>query len=256
MSAVDFERSLEEAAVLLCRARRVVAFTGAGMSAESGIPTFRDPGGLWEQFRPEELATPEAFERDPDRVWAWYQHRRRVIEQAQPHAGHRALAAMEAYFEEFTVVTQNIDRLHHRAGSRRVLELHGTILENRCHRCGRPYVEEPLPAETAPVCPACGGRVRPAVVWFGELLPESVFAAAESAVERCDVMLSIGTSGEVYPAAGLVWRAKSFGAAVVEINPNPTELSSIADVVVRAPAAQALPRLLERVEQCRKGASA
>ncbi len=252
MSAAELDEALDRAAELLCRARRVVAFTGAGMSAESGIPTFRDPGGLWEQFRPEELATPEAFERNPDRVWAWYQQRRRVIEAAQPNAGHRALAAMEELFEEFTVVTQNIDRLHQRAGSRTVLELHGTILSNHCHRCGRPYAEEPLPEQTAPICPACGGRVRPSVVWFGELLPEEVFARAEQAIERCDVLLSIGTSGEVYPAAGLVWRAKACGAAVVEVNPNWTELSSLADVHLHGSAAQVLPELLKRVERCRR----
>lgn len=245
-------QGLEEAAAVLCRARRVVAFTGAGISAESGIPTFRDPGGLWEQFRPEELATPEAFERAPDRVWAWYQQRRRVIERAEPNAGHRALAEMEQYFEEFTVVTQNIDRLHQRAGSRRVLELHGTILANHCHRCGAPYWEEPLPEDRAPVCPRCGGRVRPSVVWFGELLPEEVFAEAEQAVQRCDVLLSVGTSGEVYPAAGLVWQAKLAGVKVIEVNPKPTQLSSLADILLRAPAAEALPALLDRLRLCRQ----
>ncbi|GBD06840.1 NAD-dependent protein deacylase [bacterium HR21] len=249
------EDAFEQAVKLLCRARRVVAFTGAGMSAESGIPTFRDPGGLWEQFRPEELATPEAFERNPDRVWTWYQQRRRVIEAAQPNAGHYALAAMEPLFEEFTIVTQNIDRLHQRAGSRTVLELHGTILRNHCHRCGRPYQEEPVPEAVAPVCPACGGRVRPSVVWFGELLPEEVFAQAEQAVERCDVLLSIGTSGEVYPAAGLVWRARLHGAAVVEINPNWTELSTAADIHLRGSAATVLPELLRRLRQCRPAPS-
>jgi len=222
------------------------------MSAESGIPTFRDPGGLWEQFRPEELATPEAFERDPDRVWAWYQQRRRVIEAASPHPGHHALAAMEPYFEEFTVITQNVDRLHHRAGSRHVLELHGTLLENRCHRCGRPYSADTLPEDTAPICPVCGGRVRPAVVWFGEPLPEEVFAAAERAVERCNLLLCIGTSGEVYPAAGLVWRAKTFGATIIEINPSPSELSLAADIILRTTAAHALPELLRRLQQCRQ----
>ncbi|MDT7923633.1 MAG: NAD-dependent deacylase [Chlorobiota bacterium] len=248
----EVEQSLEQAAQLLCAARRVVVFTGAGISAESGIPTFRDPGGLWEQFRPEELATPEAFERNPDRVWAWYWQRRAVMAAAEPNAGHRALAQMEPLFEEFTIVTQNIDRLHQRAGSRRVLELHGTIFEQHCHRCGRLYDGEELPADRAPVCPVCGGRVRPSVVWFGELLPSSVFQAAQSAAERCHVLLSIGTSGEVYPAAGIVWQAKLHGAAVVEINPRWTELSGLADVRIPAPAAQVLPELLERVRRCRQ----
>ncbi len=246
--------ALERAAQVLDRARRVVAFTGAGISAESGIPTFRDPGGLWAHFRPEEVATAEAFERDPDRVWAWYQQRRRVIEAAQPNPGHYALAAMEPYFEEFTVVTQNVDRLHHRAGSHHVIELHGTLLEYHCHRCGRPYTEEPLPAETAPYCPVCGGRIRPSVVWFGELLPAAAFAAAEQAVDRCEVLLSIGTSGEVYPAAGLVWRAKAMGATVVEINPAPSELSTAADILIRQKAGSALPELVRRLQQYRQQA--
>ncbi|MCS7170371.1 MAG: NAD-dependent deacylase, partial [Candidatus Kapabacteria bacterium] len=222
------------------------------MSAESGIPTFRDPGGLWERFRPEELATPEAFERDPDRVWAWYQERRRLMEAAPPNAGHLALAAMEPYFDEFTVITQNIDRLHQRAGSRRVLELHGTILANHCHYCGLPYEEELLPEKTAPICPACGGRVRPSVVWFGELLPEAVFTEAEHSIENCDVLLAVGTSGEVYPAAGLVRQAKLFGVTVVEINPKPTELTTVADIVVRESAARALPALLQLLRQYRQ----
>ncbi|MCS7176403.1 MAG: NAD-dependent deacylase [Candidatus Kapabacteria bacterium] len=242
----------QRAAERLCQARRVVAFTGAGISAESGIPTFRDPGGLWEQFRPEELATPEAFERNPDRVWAWYQHRRRVIAAAEPNPGHYALAAMEPHFEEFTVVTQNIDQLHQRAGSRRVLELHGSILRNHCHRCGRPYEAPNLPEERAPTCPHCGGRIRPSVVWFGELLPEDVFAEAEQAVARCDVLLSIGTSGEVYPAAGLVWQAKLAGATVIEVNPNPTELTPAADIALRGSAATVLPELLRRLCECRQ----
>lgn len=229
---------------LLARAKRVVAFTGAGISAESGIPTFRGSGGLWKQFRVEELATPEAFARDPKLVWEWYDWRRGLIAAAEPNPGHNALVELEEKVPDFTLITQNVDGLHHRAGSRRVLMLHGDIWTLRCVACGKSESDfrGSLP-DLPPLC-ACGGLMRPGVVWFGEPLPPGIWEEAQNATRRAEIFLVIGTSAAVYPAAGLVPLAKSSGAKVIEINTQETPMSSSIDYVCRGPAGEILPQLL------------
>jgi NAD-dependent deacetylase len=228
----------------LHEAGTVAALTGAGISAESGIPTFRDANGLWRQYRAEDLATPEAFFRDPRTVWEWYDWRRSLIAAAQPNPGHRALAAMEGARAGFTLITQNVDGLHHRAGSRRVLKLHGDIWTLRCTACRREREDRSPQLDPLPPRCACGALERPGVVWFGEALPAEVWEQAEAAARGCDLLLVIGTSALVYPAAGLVHVAQSHGARVVEINTAATPLSDVVDLAWRAPAAKALPALL------------
>jgi len=226
-------------------ARRVVVFTGAGISQESGLGTFRGPGGLWERFRPEDLATPEAFARDPALVGRWYAERFAAMRAAQPNAGHRAIARWEALFPSMVVVTQNIDRLHQRAGSRDVLELHGTLWLSRCARCGRQVPTDALPpADPPPPRCACGGLFRPGVVWFGEPLPAAVFARAERESAAADLFVVVGTSGSVWPAAGLVEVAARAGAAIVEVNREATPLSALATESLRGAAGEILPLLL------------
>ena len=232
----------------LTGARRVAVLTGAGISAESGIPTFRDAQtGLWAQFDPMQLATEDGFRADPSLVWRWYAWRRTLVGQAQPNAGHQALAAAEAGFERLRVITQNVDGLHARAGSTEPIELHGNLMRTTClERCG--FSEDAparLPAGEPPRCPRCGAWLRPAVVWFGEMLDPAVLQDAAAAAEDCDVMLVVGTSGLVYPAAGLPAGARRAGAAVITVNPEPTDLDDLAAVCIRGKAAEVLPRLLE-----------
>ncbi len=235
-------------------ARRVVAFTGAGVSQESGLATFRGEGGLWGRFRPEELATPEAFDRDPDLVWGWYAWRHGAVAAAAPNPAHLALARWETLFPSYLLVTQNVDGLHRRAGSREPLELHGTIARARCERCaaerdmGEAIAESP---DRPPRC-RCGGRFRPAVVWFGEALPPAVLRRAGEAAAACELFVSIGTSAVVYPAAGLIELAHRAGACVIEVNPEPTPLSRLADARLAAPAGVALPALTEALATARK----
>ena len=212
----------------------MAVLTGAGVSAESGIPTFRDNNGLWRQFRAEQLATPEAFARDPELIWQWYDWRREVVAAAQPNPGHLALAEMERRIPRFTLITQNVDDLHERAGSRNVLHLHGSIFIQRCLQCSRESTG-PRP----PRC-ECGGKLRPCVVWFGEALPPGVWQAAEQAVRDSDLLLVIGTSGVVYPAAGLA----RLGKRVVEINATATALSDQMDETLEGPSGEILPRLI------------
>lgn len=220
---------LDRVADWLRRARSICVLTGAGMSAESGVPTFRDAAGLWSNFDPAKLATPEAFRRDPRTVWAWYRWRRGELANRQPHEGHRILAEWERRGAGVTIVTQNVDGLHHRAGSTNVIELHGRLDAARCVRCTYSATGlEDLGED--PACPACGERLRPGVVWFGELLPPGAFEAAADAVRSCDVLLVIGTSGVVYPAAGLAELARRFDKRIVEINPERTPLTPLADV--------------------------
>ncbi len=225
-------------------ASSIAALTGAGISAESGIPTFRGPGGLWRSFRPEDLAAPEAFTRDPKLVWEWYDWRRGLIAAAQPNAAHRALAELDRRTKNFTLITQNVDGLHDRAGSRRVLKVHGDIWLVRCSSCGRER-EDPRPSipDLPPRC-ACGAFERPAVVWFGEALPQEIWRRAELAARTAELFLVIGTAAAVYPAAGLVALAKSAGAKVIEINLAETPISPSADFVLRGPAAEILPQLV------------
>jgi NAD-dependent deacetylase len=226
-------------------ARAIVVLSGAGMSAESGVPTFRDAQtGLWAQFRPEDLATEQAFRADPQRVWDWYQLRRDMIAKVAPNAGHHAVAAFQQrHPARATVVTQNVDGLHQRAGSAGVLALHGNIAEDRWLDSPRPCCTEPkLQPGRPPRCAGCGNLRRPAVVWFGEMLPVRELEAAEQAAAACDLMLVVGTSGVVYPAAGL---ARSTRGRVVIVNPEATELDDAADAVLRGTSASLLPFLLE-----------
>jgi len=225
-------------------ARRVVAFTGAGVSAESGLGTFRGSDGLWQRYRAEDLATPEAFLRDPRRVARWYAERFVAMRAAQPNPAHRAIASWQDIFATVVVVTQNIDRLHQRAGSRDVLELHGTLWTWRCSRCEseRPS-DEIVAAASLPVECSCGGRFRPSVVWFGEPLPFDVFERAATECARCDLLVIVGTSGTVWPAAGLVDLARRRGAAIVEVNRETTAHSTAETVTVCGAAGEELPRL-------------
>ncbi|MFO7313037.1 SIR2 family NAD-dependent protein deacylase [Rhodothermus marinus] len=238
----------------LARARSVAVLTGAGISAESGVPTFRDPGGLWERFRPEELANVQAFLRNPDLVQRWYAYRRKLVREVEPNPGHYALVELERMVPDFTLITQNVDNLHRRAGSQRVVELHGNLLRSYCIDCGRPADEVDLEAaaEGKPVrCPACGGLIRPDVVWFGELLPEEALAEAYAACERAEVFLSVGTSAVVYPAAGLPLEAKRAGAYVAEINLQPSAIADQVDALLLGKAGEILPALVAAVRQAR-----
>jgi len=228
----------------LQNATRPLVLTGAGMSAESGVPTFRDAmNGLWEKFRPEELATPEAFAENPQTVWDWYTERRNNIAEARPHAGHHSLVEMEQYFESLLVVTQNVDGLHQQAGSVDVIELHGNIMHSICSKTGRRIENDWINANPGrpPASPHHPqGMARPAVVWFGEQLPAGAMDRATAAALACDVCFSIGTSTLVQPAASLPFIALNAGAVVIEINPIPTSLSQIASFSLQATAAEAL----------------
>lgn len=229
-------------------AKRVVALTGAGISAESGVPTFRDAlTGLWAKFDPRELATPSAFERNPKLVWDWYAARREQVAKVAPNAGHYALAEMEKRVPHLIVATQNVDGLHARAGSRNVVELHGNIARVKCSREHRILERWSQFDDSLPPRCECGAFLRPDVVWFEEMLPEDALRKAEDEAHRCDVLLVVGTSGEVYPAAVLPHYAKGNGARIVEINPYQTDLSALADDRLRAPSGVALPALIAAV---------
>lgn len=236
----------EALASTLRDARFPVALTGAGVSAESGVPTFRDAQtGLWARFDPHELATPGAFARQPKLVWDWYAWRRALVAKARPNAAHRALVTIEQRAPEFLLVTQNVDGLHAAAGSRQLVELHGNIGRVKCSREGTIVTAWTDDDTDVPRCPACGAYLRPDVVWFEEALPADALAQAESAARQCDLLLVIGTSAEVYPAAALPRHAQQAGAMIVEVNTAATALSETADFVVRGPAAQVLPALLQ-----------
>ena len=233
--------TVEEVAVAIrsLRPQNVVAFTGSGISAESGIPTFRGPGGLWRNFRAEDLATPEAFARDPELVWEWYDWRRQLIRDAAPNAAHLALAKLEHY----VVVTQNIDSLHMRAGSRDVVELHGNIFRVRCTRDGTTHDALDDFADIPPRC-ACGALLRPDVVWFGEVLPDDAVARATRAMREADLVLVIGTSGVVYPAAGFVALCRGI---TVEINPQTSAIASDCTFAITDTATAAVPPLVAAI---------
>lgn len=229
----------------LRRAHHVVALTGAGISAESGVPTFREAQtGLWARYDPTELATPEAFMRDPALVWRWYTWRRGLIAQAAPNPGHHALAALEDVFPKVTVLTQNVDGLHTQAHSTRVVELHGNIHRNLCFREGTPVPAGTEQPGEPPRCPRCGDYVRPGVVWFGEMLPAPALHAARQAAAECEIFLSIGTSSVVEPAASLPLDALEKGALLVEVNLAPTPLTPYAHLSLRGLAGHILPALL------------
>jgi NAD-dependent deacetylase len=235
---------VEQTREWLKQARSVAVLTGAGVSAESGVPTFRGKDGLWRQYRPEDLATPQAFRRDPRLVWEWYNWRRASIAKAHPNPGHYALADLEQRVPDFTLVSQNVDDLHEQAGSRNVLKIHGDIWLVRCVECGRRHVDpRPCLPELPPRC-HCGGLLRPGVVWFGEDLPQSVWCRALEAARNAELFLVIGTSAVVYPAASLVRIAKRAGARVVEMNISETVITTEIDAFVPGPCGEVLPKLI------------
>jgi NAD-dependent deacetylase len=222
---------------------RIVVLTGAGISAESGVPTFRGKEGLWRQYQATELATPEAFAQDPKLVWEFYNWRREVLAPLHPNPGHRALAAMESRFPHFTLITQNIDGLHHTAGSRKIIELHGNIWRVRCTGCGMLAEDRRAPLPELPTCGSCGALLRPNVVWFGEMLDPQVLDQAYRALEACQVMMVIGTSGVVQPAASMGATARRRGAFVAEINLEPTPYTGLYDLSILGKAGEVLPQL-------------
>jgi NAD-dependent deacetylase len=237
--------SIEEAvrAIHQLRPRRVVAFTGAGVSAESGIPTFRGAGGLWRNFQAEDLATPEAFRRDPALVWEWYEWRRGLIREAAPNAAHLAIASLD----DTLVVTQNVDGLHERAGSRELIELHGNILRVRCEREQKTLDAKAAFTDLPPHC-ECGGLLRPDVVWFGEMLPPGALERAAEEIRNADLLLVIGTSGVVYPAAGLV---ALHGGMSIEINPQASAVSSSCTFAIADSAARTMPLIADAIRESR-----
>ncbi len=235
----------------------VVALTGAGISASSGVPTFRGKDGLWNKFRPEELANLHAFLKNPELVWEWYSWRRELIRNVKPNLGHYALVDIESYFSEFTLVTQNVDNLHQVAGNKRIIELHGNIMRNKCVDCNYQVASQELEAgivaeeKKIPTCPQCGSLIRPDVVWFGEMLPEEAITRAQEAASAAEVFFSIGTSSTVEPAASLPYLAKGNGAYLVEINPDETPLSSVTNERFAAGADEVLPALAIEIEKMR-----
>jgi NAD-dependent deacetylase len=235
---------VEQAREWIASANAVAVLTGAGISAESGIPTFRGSNGLWREYKPEQLATPEAFTRDPMLVWEWYTWRRELIAKARPNAGHKALVELEIRKRNFTLITQNVDGLHDLAGSGKILKLHGDIWRMRCMECRSNWPDRRATLPKLPPHCACGGLARPGVVWFGEPLPEGMMMEAEHAVESADVLLVVGTSAVVYPAAGLIPLAKSRRVKVVEVNPESTAYSEEVNCSLRGAAGEILPRLI------------
>lgn len=236
--------NLEQAREWLAQAGSVAVLTGAGISAESGIATFRGSGGLWQNFKPEDLATPEAFAKDPRLVWEWYNWRRESIASAVPNAGHRALVDLEKRKARFTLITQNVDGLHDLAGNGKILKLHGDIWRMRCTVCGANFPNRRVPLPKIPPHCACGGLARPGVVWFGEPLPDGMMKEAEHAAAQAEVFLVVGTSAVVYPAAGLVPCARQAGAKIIEVNLEETAVSAMVDCFLQGKAGEILPRLL------------
>ena len=238
---IQIDKSLIDS---LKESESIVFFTGAGISSESGIPTFRGKDGIWNKLKPEELANFNAFIRNPEMVWEWYNHRKKIIHDARPNAAHLTIADMQNHFKNVTVVTQNIDNFHRRAGSNNIFELHGNIERNFCINCKKYYNEKLDFSAGVPKCD-CGGLIRPDVVWFGEYLPEDQFLGGEKAAINSDIFFVVGTSAVVYPAAGLIYTAKQSGATIVEVNIEETTLSSIANYSFFGKAGEILPKILE-----------
>jgi NAD-dependent deacetylase len=249
VEADDLSQNLRRAADLLRRADRVAVLTGAGVSAESGVPTFRGADGLWEGYRVEEVATPTAFLRDPRLVWRFYNLRRANVRTVQPNPGHLALVALEDRWgsDRFTLVTQNVDGLHRKAGSRHVLELHGNLGRVRCTQCGIIADRDGEELPEMPHCPECGGILRPDIVWFHEMLPPGVWEEAALATAQCQCFLVVGTSAVVYPAAGLIDLARQSGAAVIEVNLATTDACAAGAIPLLGPSGVVLPRLVEHL---------
>lgn len=243
---MDTNEAVAELARRITPKSRITVMTGAGVSAASGVPTFRGPGGLWRDYRPEQLATAEAFRRDPRLVWEWYNWRREIVSKCAPNAAHKVLAAWSRRYPGFRLITQNVDGLHERAGAKNVVRFHGSIWEvscwNRCPSSPRRWRDDTVPYPIIPpVCSYCGGLIRPGIVWFGEGIDPEVMEAAADAT-RCDLFITAGTSAVVHPAAGLVYNAKENGAYTVEINPDTTPASEAVDLVIRGGAETALPQ--------------
>ena len=226
------------------RARSVTVLTGAGISADSGVPTFRGADGLWKNFRPEELASPDAFARDPKLVWEWYNWRRELLSSKEPNPAHHALVQLESILPEFWVITQNVDELHAKAGTQHLSEIHGNIWKIRCTQCQRVTPNQDVPLLYPPTCSECDGLLRPHIVWFGESLAPEDLECSFAALQRCDMLLIIGTSGVVYPAASFAPVAKDHGAFVVELNLESTPHSSVVDVSFQGRAKELVPLLL------------
>jgi len=245
------DHALQTAARALARSARLAVFTGAGVSKESGIATFREPEtGLWARYDPVQLATPQAYRKDPALVWSWYEHRFGITAAAEPNPGHVAIAELEDLLPNVVVITQNIDGLHQRAGSSKVIELHGTMHSFRCidgrHR-GYAWDDFAGQQEKPPRCPECGDYLRPEVVWFGEGLPPDELSAADQLSANCDVMLVVGTSGVVYPAAAVPLIAREAGATVIDVNPEWDALARSCDLFLRGAGGEVLPRLVAAV---------
>jgi NAD-dependent deacetylase len=238
---------IREIAEQIKASARVVVLTGAGISQESGVPTFRGEDGLWQNFRAEELATPEAFHGDPVLVWRWYDWRRGLIKPLKPNPGHHALVELEQRVEDFTLLTQNVDGLHRAAGSENPVEMHGTIWRVRCLECKETFENRDVPIKILPKCEACGGLLRPDVVWFGEALDEKILHTIYTCLQRAEVMLIVGTSGVVQPAASFGIVAKRAGAFVAELNRSSTPQSSLFDLTIHGKAGQLLPRIVEHI---------
>lgn len=236
---------IEKARKLLTSAKYLVILAGAGLSQESGIPTFRGADGLWRQFRAEELATPYAFQRNPELVWEWYCWRRGIIARAEPNLAHYAIVELEKRYEQFMLITQNVDGLHREAGSKKFIEIHGCIWESRCVDCH--YVIEDRETDHTKIqpCKKCGGRIRPNVVWFGEAIPDMNLRKSIYSAQNCDLMLVVGTSGYVQPAASFPFHAKQNNAKVIDVNIEPTPISEIADVFLQGKAGEILPELIK-----------
>lgn len=255
MSTTISDPIIQQAADLIRSSRHLVALTGAGVSKESGVPTFRDSmDGLWAQFDPQQIATPTAFQLDPGLVWRWYEYRRQTIRPAKPNGGHYALARLQQLFPHMRLITQNVDDLHEQAGSTDVIRLHGRITDSRCSaNCrGIPTLiditDEQRAAEMPPPCPHCGALLRPNVVWFGEALPSVALSMAFRAIESADVLLVVGTSGVVRPAADMPFLAKRAGAKIIEFNPEASAITEIADLWLKGPSGDLLPRVLAALE--------
>ena len=248
--------TIQKAAAAINRAEHIAILTGAGVSKESGVPTFRDAQtGLWAQYDPQQLATPQAFQRNPKLVWDWYEFRRSTVRAAKPNPGHIALATLQERYPQTTLITQNVDDLHEQAGSRDVIHLHGRIAQNKCFdNCqGMPTLIDLATIDqrtddVPPRCPYCGAYVRPDVVWFGEMLPSDQLQRAMEASTTCDLMVVVGTSGLVHPAASLPIYAYQSGAALIEINPDRTPLSDTAMLRLEGPSGEVLPQLIEALD--------
>jgi NAD-dependent deacetylase len=244
---------IPDSVIAACKpTKKVVVLSGAGISAESGVPTFRGGDGLWKQYRAEELATPNAFQANPKLVWEWYDWRRGIIGRAEPNPGHRAIAEMEGIFPHFSLITQNVDGLHRRAGSTKVIEIHGNLWDLRCVAEGtvREDNRVPLP-EIPPLC-ECGALLRPHVVWFGESLDQDDLSRAYGLIEECDLLLVVGTSAVVQPVASFPLMAKQAGAFLIEVNMDPTPISGLVDASFQGKAGEILPALLKKVQEAHR----